>query len=1393
MGTKSPGGPQRCRLILKQCLSIQLTKPGHTPEDFWMYDSGYMIFQNFLAANAQCWWNGPLTAATRGLKYAGHVAPGMLLITGEPCALEVIRGAYARSVLKAPATYLINSVELFTLSNEDLEKRLNKAQGREINDEERKRQTRSWERLNEMKSKLIERQDGRRLKGGANPNIWDIMIRAAAELDEVVGGGSYDYEDDYDDSSSCPSPGDISYDESYEENFNPDAVIMATSTPVESTSGAANVTYNADAARNVRPNETYTASPGATVRSATFTRNATYSSPRGAVRSTSRSYVQCPPRAANQTYKVNSPEAKALAESPAQSNQTYAVPSDRTYSAPNDRTYNVPRERTFNVAKDRTYAVPGDRTFNVPLDQTYVHGLDRTYPRAYSCPAGQRTYNVTPGSGSGSSYESPTLYSPSLSPEGVTPPRATPPPQFGSTGGSGTQGFLYQSTPDCIVTPIIQGQFTPLHEAICDVIMDLTTVGHSATIENVRNHLEVSFPHMTTPSVEVVYDTLAQLMQEQKIYQTAKGYFILTPERRRSRSRPRSHHNGCTDLDESLNNGPQEVRTILMTNVEALHSLYGEISTERDGDLTHQCIQTNLADVICGGNSNDKILYPRTSKRRSSSFPTPRSLERRHSLRLFGSSKRLQRCSSTRSLSKAYAQTLHNTDSSSSEYQSTDSSSPKKGSLLSRLFRRSGRNKSRQLETYSAQFPPVEWFNSKAVHLHSVGTQTADHDLPTIRTLSNSTFYDGLELSQRSLTLPRRHRRQLSSESTFLISSRDCSPIRRRSPVYSSSSLPRSTQSIPATANNITKGAITNTTNSFSARLSNPYKCPNTQKSGQISRHILEHSPSRSTNSSKMMISSNKYQDNKCEQRNLASGPSSLESGKTSTFNSGPSSIESSKASLNNKTSGHSSLDSQRSNSSTTIQPKHQTRSIIMLNGSPRGTPRHQIMRARNAEQASSFNHQPAKTATTPTISNLSANASTTSFTLTPDRTHTLENYESSSAPISNSTSNNSITLKVTTSNDNQNSLPNTKIVVQNTPAQSVITFENSQLTENSSVFIINNETTTNERGEVLRKTLSKHPNPLDTTASTKTSQSVIDQFAENERIQSTNYKTRSSILKENYLKDQYNYNVTDTFDISAVTSSNQSTVQQKLATTKSLYNETAMNNSRKLSVPSTLLTNNSNRLVYKNNVLRGDGSQTVSSNDEKSHDDKPNVEISGSMGNLRFFEKNSRDGLTKAINSNCELNNLRYESTIASSPAKPTKLNSNSSLSGNNLVHILQKNSIGIGSEPNLSQKDNNCVLTADEKSIKKESLNRRFSITKEPSTEEGTDELCNFPSLTDLSFNFTSLAAQKILQGVSLNSIDTLVELNMAAAAAAASVNTTIEKSQNNQNTVCTDYGLV
>lgn len=83
---------------------------------------------------------------------------------------------------------------------------------------------------------------------------------------------------------------------------------------------------------------------------------------------------------------------------------------------------------------------------------------------------------------------------------------------------------------DCIITPIQQTQFTPLTEAICDVVMDLTSSGQSATLETVKKFLSLRFAHMQQPSNDIMYDTLVQLQQERKIYQTSKGYFIVTPE-----------------------------------------------------------------------------------------------------------------------------------------------------------------------------------------------------------------------------------------------------------------------------------------------------------------------------------------------------------------------------------------------------------------------------------------------------------------------------------------------------------------------------------------------------------------------------------------------------------------------------------------------------------------------------------------------------------------------------------------------------------------------------------------------------------------------------------------------------------------------------------------------
>jgi hypothetical protein len=65
----------------------------------------------------------------------------------------------------------------------------------------------------------------------------------------------------------------------------------------------------------------------------------------------------------------------------------------------------------------------------------------------------------------------------------------------------------------------------------------------------------------------------------------------------------------------------------------------------------------------------------------------------------------------------------------------------------------------------------------------------------------------------------------------------------------------------------------------------------------------------------------------------------------------------------------------------------------------------------------------------------------------------------------------------------------------------------------------------------------------------------------------------------------------------------------------------------------------------------------------------------------------------------------------------------------------------------------------------------------------EGGSTDVCPYSSLSDLTVHFKSIAAQKILKGVSINSIDTLVEVNMAAA----------EKQSNCDVTIHTDFGMV
>jgi len=93
-----------------------------------------------------------------------------------------------------------------------------------------------------------------------------------------------------------------------------------------------------------------------------------------------------------------------------------------------------------------------------------------------------------------------------------------------------------------------------------------------------------------------------------QVYQTSQGYFVVTPEKRRRDSSHHHHHHRRHSHSHSRTTVPDASRPLLMSTEEALVYVHGEMQTIRDGDVTHQAVQTNLADVICGGESDGWIL-----------------------------------------------------------------------------------------------------------------------------------------------------------------------------------------------------------------------------------------------------------------------------------------------------------------------------------------------------------------------------------------------------------------------------------------------------------------------------------------------------------------------------------------------------------------------------------------------------------------------------------------------------------------------------------------------------------------------------------------------------------------------------------------------------------------
>lgn len=634
-----------------------------------------------------------------------------------------------------------------------------------------------------------------------------------------------------------------------------------------------------------------------------------------------------------------------------------------------------------------------------------------------------------------------------------------------------------------------------------------------------------------------------------------------------------------------------------------------------------------------------------------------------------------------------------------------------KPSLLSRLFRRSGRSRQRQIQSYSGQFPPTEWFNSKIVHLHSVGTQTMElvyfrqilnyllqfSDLLSSlqegtgsQSLANSALYGSSVIHQRSSTLPRRqrHRSLMSSDSTFPISSRDCSPIRRYSPAYSTVSLPRSTLSIQTAGSQKTRPPL-------------PMKQQHLRDQNGLSS--IKSVQNNQAYRNEQMVPTVNNSSNKIS---VQSGPSSLESTKTSSnATSGPSSLDDSGKFAASRYSGHSSLESTSTSTSTatTLQKQPATRNSFTNHSDER----FKKLNGNNAKHKS----------------------------LNKVNDH-IENYRCNKSVVDNTNSNSLITLQVTTNNMQHNNLPSTKIYVENSPVRSVITLDNGKPIDNSNVFIINNETTTNEKGELIKRTISRHGNKA------KVKQNQLSRKENSYDLSSDTYDSLSLVSD---LSPDQNPPIVH----------NAIFVNDDIECTKfhkNINNDTPMNNSRKLSLPVTQSPNNKKcNNVLKNLPESNLPSPVIDKNlfGTDQHKPDPLEYQTGSVDNIRCLSKTDIK-----LNSNNDMNYLHYLD-VDDPCMKDSLLQSNPNVNSDSLAHMLKKNLTTVGSEPNLAPNQM-------EKSIVKEAVERRLSTN---------EELLNFPSLTDLSFNFTSLAAKQILQGVSINSLDTLMELNM-----------TTEKQQNN-----------
>ncbi|KAG8176992.1 hypothetical protein JTE90_005734 [Oedothorax gibbosus] len=80
-------------------------KPCKDCEEVIEYEFGPQVFADWTRENEDCFWNPSLVSSVKSLEYKGFVRPTTLLVGGTDFALEVVRSAWGRRMLRAPHGY----------------------------------------------------------------------------------------------------------------------------------------------------------------------------------------------------------------------------------------------------------------------------------------------------------------------------------------------------------------------------------------------------------------------------------------------------------------------------------------------------------------------------------------------------------------------------------------------------------------------------------------------------------------------------------------------------------------------------------------------------------------------------------------------------------------------------------------------------------------------------------------------------------------------------------------------------------------------------------------------------------------------------------------------------------------------------------------------------------------------------------------------------------------------------------------------------------------------------------------------------------------------------------------------------------------------------------------